>query len=311
MKTESPRDGELWRRVRAVGTSAASTGALQAIKTVVRYVEEAGVRFVVRILAGAAGRAAAQQRLAHATIERPASDNPFLPYDPALFVADLSPTHVCLLNKYPVVDHHLLIVTRSFEEQESPLTEADFEALLICMQAVDGLAFYNSGKMAGASQRHKHLQLAPFPLDPAGVDVPIEPALGGPQRMGEIVHSSFLPFRHALLWIDGQLAGPSAVAAAYRALLCAIGVWRGEDETPRPYNWLATRRWMLAAPRTRESIEGMSINALGFAGSFLVKDEAQLEWLRMFGPLRALQAVSAFDTDPREGVPPETGAHGL
>ncbi len=310
-RTESTTDDELWRRVRAVATSAAAAGALQPIKTVVRHVEEAGVRFVVRVLAGAAGRAAAQQRLAQATIERSAVENPFLPYDPALFVADLSPTHVCLLNKYPVVDHHLLIVTRAFEEQETLLSAADFEALWVCMQAIDGLAFYNSGKIAGASQRHKHLQLAPFPLDPAGVDAPIEPALGGSQRLGEIVRSPSLPFRHALLWIDEQLDSPGAMAAAYRAMLYAIGVWRGEDATPRPYNWLATRRWMLAAPRTRESVDGMSINALGFAGSFLVKDEAQLEWLRAFGPLRALQAVSDFDADPRATVSPKTDLHGL
>jgi hypothetical protein len=40
-----------------------------------------------------------------------------------------------------------------------------------------------------------------------------------------------------------------------------------------------------------------------------VKDEAQLEWLRAFGPLRALQAVSDFDADPSAAVPPTTDPH--
>ena len=41
--------------------------------------------------------------------------NPFLPYDPDLVVADISDTHVALLNKFNVIDHHLLIVTRCFK----------------------------------------------------------------------------------------------------------------------------------------------------------------------------------------------------
>jgi len=308
-QAQSMPGNELWSRVRATAMNAATCGALQPIQTVVRYVEQAGIRFVVRMLEGAAGRAAAQQRLARATIERPASENPFLPYEPALFVTDLSPTHVCLLNKYPVVNHHLLIVTRVFEEQEALLTQADFEALWLCMRAVDGLAFYNSGRIAGASQRHKHLQLAPFPLDPAGVDVPIEVALGTPQRLGEVVESPHLPFRHALVWIDGQPGDPDRMAELYGAMLHFISVWEGDNARPKPYNWLATQRWMLAVPRTRESIEGVSINALGFAGSFLVKDEAQLEWLGTVGPLRALQAVSNCEASNFGAAPPAADAY--
>lgn len=300
-------DTDLWSRVRVVSVNAASHGALQPIQTVVRYVDQAGIRFIVRVLDGAAGRAAAQQRLAQATIDRPSSGNPFLPYDAALFVADLSPTHVCLLNKYPVVNHHLLIVTRAFEEQEALLSEADFEALLRCMHAIEGLAFYNSGKLAGASQRHKHLQLAPFPLDPAGIDVPIEVALGTPRRLGEVVQSPHLPFPHALVWSEREHTGPDQMAERYRTMLRAIGVWQGDNVRPKPYNWLATRRWMLAVPRAHESIEGISINALGFAGSFLVKDEAQLAWLRRVGPLHTLQAVTDCEIDNCGAAPPAAG----
>jgi ATP adenylyltransferase/5',5'''-P-1,P-4-tetraphosphate phosphorylase II len=38
--------------------------------------------------------------------------NPFLPYDAELFVCELSPTHVLLLNKFPVVENHVLVVTK-------------------------------------------------------------------------------------------------------------------------------------------------------------------------------------------------------
>ncbi|NIO40609.1 MAG: phosphorylase, partial [Burkholderiales bacterium] len=38
--------------------------------------------------------------------------NPFLPYGKDLFVSDISETHLALLNKFNVIDYHLLIVTR-------------------------------------------------------------------------------------------------------------------------------------------------------------------------------------------------------
>ncbi|MFO7632278.1 MAG: hypothetical protein R6W76_07060 [Caldilinea sp.] len=282
----------LWQLVRAVTALARINGALQPIETTIHHVEQDGVRFIVRMLGSAAGRSAAQHRMQRATIENAANTNPFLPYEPALFVADLSSTHVCLLNKYPVVEHHLLIVTRTFEAQESLLTEADFDALLLCMGEIDGLAFYNSGKVAGASQRHKHLQLVPFPLDPAGVDIPIVAALGNPGPRGEIVLSPHLPFRHAMLWLPSASADAAYIAGAYRSMLTAIGVWEGGESAPKPYNWLATRHWMMVAPRCAESVEGMAVNGLGYAGSLLVRHDAQLQWLRAFGPLCALCAVS-------------------
>lgn len=81
-----------------------------------------------------------------------ANINPFLPYDPNLFVAEVSPTHVALLNKFNVVDHHLVIVTRAFEPQEALLTREDCEALLLCLAEIDGVAFYNAGSSRGQSE---------------------------------------------------------------------------------------------------------------------------------------------------------------
>ena len=103
--------------------------------------------------------------------------NPFLPYDADLWVTDISQTHICLLNKFNVIENHILVVTRVFEDQESLLTAEDFEAMWICMAEFDGLAFYNSGPIAGASQQHKHLQIVPLPLAPKGLMGPIEEAL--------------------------------------------------------------------------------------------------------------------------------------
>ena len=46
----------------------------------------------------------------------------------------LSPTHTLLLNKFNVVAHHLICVTREFEQQTKPLNTADLEATWTAMQ---------------------------------------------------------------------------------------------------------------------------------------------------------------------------------
>lgn len=54
--------------------------------------------------------------------------NPFLPYEEGLWVAHLSDTHTLLLNKFNVVPHHVLVVTRQFESQQDPLNSRDLAA---------------------------------------------------------------------------------------------------------------------------------------------------------------------------------------
>lgn len=45
-----------------------------------------------------------------------------------MWVTDLSETHKLLLNKFNVVPHHLLVVTRDFQSQQDPLNESDLAA---------------------------------------------------------------------------------------------------------------------------------------------------------------------------------------
>ncbi|HZG38485.1 MAG TPA: phosphorylase, partial [Nodosilinea sp.] len=164
--------GDLWSKIQQQSYHALGCGALQPIDTRYEFVEQGGMRFLVRILANLTRKEKAD--LAQQAQSRAGkSVNPFLPYDSDLFVANLSATHLCLLNKYNVVDHHILIVTRAFEDQDTWLTLADFEALAICMAEIDGLAFFNGGRLAGASQRHKHMQLVPPPLCPDRSPLPL------------------------------------------------------------------------------------------------------------------------------------------
>ncbi|XPM60251.2 MAG: ATP adenylyltransferase family protein [Leptolyngbya sp. IPPAS B-1204] len=288
--------GALWAKVVAQTRHALSCGALQPIPTRSDFIDQNRIRFLVRVLDNLARKAAAD-RQQEQQAKAGKDFNPFLPYDPDLFVADLSSTHVCLLNKYNVVDHHLLLITREFEEQESLLTQPDFEALWLGLAEIDGMGFYNSGKTAGASQRHKHLQLVPLPLIPDGDRIPIEPALMTATWPSEIGSSTDLPFRHAVIRLDGAASSPQQAAQAtleaYYKLLTALKLYSPVDHSLQgAYNLLITRQWMLMVPRKQEQFASIPVNSLGFAGTLFVRNQDQFERLKAIGPLRLLQEVA-------------------
>lgn len=287
------RPGELLACVDERGRRALACGAMQPIDTVQHAVTDAGVRFVVRQVSSLARKErdrAVQER-------RAAPANPFLPPEPDLLVAQVSASHVAVLNKFNVMERHLLLVTRRFVHQEAWLAREDFEALAVCMAEFDSLGFYNGGTAAGASQPHRHLQLVPLPFDAAGPPVPVE-ALLADAADGR---APGLPFRHAFARLHASLfAEPAAAAGSlaetFEMLAAAVGLeplWvDGELRQSMPYNLLATRRWMLLVPRSAEHADGISMNALGFAGSLFVRDEAQLETVRRIGPMALLRAVA-------------------
>jgi len=293
--------GTLWAMVEARTTQAIERGAIQTIPTHSDWVEQGGVNFLIRIVSSLARKAQAKVEQKRSSVAGPANQNPFLPYDPDLFVTDISDTHVCLLNKFNVLDYHILMVTRSFQEQESLLALSDFEALLLCLREYEGLVFYNSGEAAGASQRHKHLQMVPLPLTAEVLQMPMEPLFRTARFEDTIGVVPSLPFLHVisrmnLQWRDASGGGAQNMLQQYLYILQHVGLLspgeEGEKMRPRPYNLLVTREWIFLVPRSTECFEGISVNALGFAGGFLVRDEEQLTLLKKNGPMTALQHVA-------------------
>ena len=287
----------LWPALVERSRHALACGAMQPIETSQKIVHDAGVDFLVRRLSSLALKE--QERRQNEQAAGPA--NPFLPHEPDLFVADISASHFALLNKFNVIAHHLLIVTRRFVDQETLVDLDDFQALAACMAQFDGLAIYNGGAVAGASQPHKHLQLVPLPLVPGGPLVPMEPLFATVTGRAGIQCISGLPFRHAFAWMEpGWFEDADGAAARLLALylnllgangLGAVGA-TGEERQSEPYNLLATRRWMLLVPRSKEKFDSVPVNSLGFAGSMFVRDEAQMQVLTRAGPMAVLSAVS-------------------
>ncbi|MET0052102.1 MAG: Ap4A phosphorylase II [Candidatus Thiodiazotropha sp.] len=291
--------GRLWQMLTERTRQAKASGHLHSIETNACPVSENGIEFVVRV-------AANLKRKAEDKKKRAADFNPFLPPEPELTVCELSDTHRAVLNKFNVVDHHLLIVTRAFEDQERLLTQADFEALWQCLGEYPSLGFYNGGAAAGASQKHKHLQLVPLPLYPnsAGNAAPYPFASlleidAPPLQMMTLMQ---WPFLHRWCGIPADWSDAAPATAARNSLRiylemladCGIeSVFReGGTWQSAPYNLLMTRHWMLLVPRSREFSQGISVNALGYLGSLFVTDPEALQRLSDIGPLRLLDEVS-------------------
>jgi len=295
----SLENGTLWQKALDRTERALRIGALFPISTSSTFVHDNGVDFLVRIVSSLARKQEAKKSAggenAGALEKRP---NPFLPYEDDMFVADISDTHVCLLNKFNVIDHHLLIVTRAFEDQERLLTLKDFEAIWTCMAEFEGLAFYNGGEVAGASQKHKHLQIIPLPMVKNGLQVPVEPLFASARFENGLGVVPGFPFIHSYArlspdLISQGLRAPEILLRLYRDMLQAVGL-NGIDESERsvqsgPYNLLFTREWMLVVPRSEEFFGPISINALGFAGALLVQDEAQMRMLAGSGAMAVLK----------------------
>lgn len=295
------KPGTLWTRIREQTQYGLECGALQSIKTDYEFVEEKGVNFLVRILSNLTRKDEAKKKQNKAA-KKGKDFNPFLPYEEDLFVADISPTHLCLLNKFNVVENHLLIVTREFESQDSLLNYQDFQAMWACLTEIDGLVFYNGGKIAGASQRHKHLQLVPTPLAPNQKEaIPIAPLFASAVFEGDVGRVPDLPFVNGLCRFDSDLVNSPNDAAQitlelYYKLLKAVNLLTEDTENNSiAYNFLATREWMFIVPRSEEHFESISINSLGFAGALLVRNQEQMQMLKDCKPMEVLKQVGVSD----------------
>lgn len=282
MSAVADRDA-LLRRLRDVTDRARVDGALQPIATQVSEHRDGGIVYALRVVDSLRRKREAEAR--------PAGTNPFLPYDARLHVADLPPRHVLLLNKFPVIEPHALIVTATFEPQSAPLTRDDCAAAAELLRTLGGLVFYNAGTIAGGSQPHRHLQWVPAALDGAQRELPVDAAvraaLAG-AAPGEVCVAA-LPFRHALAALPSLDAGD--VHATYRRLLREIG--RDPDATVcENYNGLLTPAWLMLVPRVRAEAAGINVNALGFAGALLLRDAMQREALTSAGVANVLGAVT-------------------
>ncbi|KAI8083083.1 HIT-like domain-containing protein [Halteromyces radiatus] len=245
--------------------------------------------------------------------------NPFLNPSPALIVQE-NETHRILLNKFCVLPHHLLIITKDFQPQTLPLFPPDlmigWKTLMTAYgPSSPGLLFYNCGPLSGASQPHKHMQL--IPLIESGAS-PIQQAVNKIEnsKAGEIYMLDSFPFVHVVTPLDRQFMDESPEAAVedylgqmFFGLLDAMFqqirlVDNEKLSNVKPsYNFIMTSEFMLIVARRQEYATlttkderdlAISINSMGFAGYLLAKTEDEYE---------VLKTVNIMDVLSQVGIP--------
>jgi ATP adenylyltransferase len=286
----------LWQKVQAQTQLALEKKALHSIPTNYQLIEQNNLHFIVRMIDNLNRKDRAKKEQKKLQKKTGKQFNPFLPYEQDLFVANLGPEHVCILNKFNVIEHHLLIITREFEPQENLISLADFTALWTVFQQLDGFGFYNAGQLAGASQPHKHLQFIPYPFAPEFKTIPIDDLVLQYRHLDQIVTIPELPYQQAIAFF-ANLEGKSPLEIAetsckiYQQLLKQLGLNNDPNQQTDNYNLLITKQWMMMIPRSKPEFKSISVNSLGFAGALLVKNDSELETLIKYKPLHILAKV--------------------
>ncbi|KAI0732070.1 ATP adenylyltransferase-domain-containing protein [Fomitopsis betulina] len=259
--------------------------------------------------------------------------DPFAPpYTPTLYLGDIKDEeegleYVVLFNKYAVVKHHILLVTKEYQSQTSPLRPPDLVQtyrLLIAAHRAGRrfVAFYNCGILSGASQPHKHLQLIPVDDDGPPIESLARKAkIDFPNRAFTL---NSLPYANHVRRLPTSLTSAAyddlerELSTAFLSLLdLVIATVRHDPDYPSgtpSYNFILTLEHMHLIPRKKENHileetgEALSVNSLGYTGMVLVKSEVELDVVRRAGIGRILRDVGVesvheilVDEHSREG----------
>ena len=213
--------------------------------------------------------------------------NPFCPWEKILEIDKIGKNHQLILNKYPVQKGHILLITNSWKPQNGWLDINDWKAIKEVNNDTNGLWFFNSSPIAGASQPHRHFQLLrrsegelSCPREKWFLEMDIDKDTNNILKRNIIV-SKFNFLENSLSHFE-----------LYLELAMKLGLGTPvNDRKPRySYNILITNRWITIIKRSNDHIHGFSINGLGFAGYLLVTEKSDINYLRKFGPEKLLES---------------------
>jgi ATP adenylyltransferase len=172
-----------------------------------------------------------------------------------------------------------------------------------CLQECEGgMAFFNCGPLSGASQPHKHIQCIPLPIAETLEGIPLDPpfqkvileTLSNGDGAG-VREVPSLPFAHGVVGLDelgsGRARGMELVQK-YTDIMEYLERRLGDRwERSSSYNLIMTKRYMMVAPRRQESVESVGCNSMGFAGSFFLGTQQEINDLKRLGPGRVLHSL--------------------
>ena len=278
------------------------------------------LKFQLRYCPALARKPTATPKDAQPSNDKPKPD-PFENPSPDLLVAEVpktNPSHILVLNKYPVIENHFILATKTSKPQTALLESEDLSIAYACLQAwaKDAtkdkprrlFAFFNSGEHSGASQVHRHLQFLPFE-DMKGdtltdwqllldqMNDPISPLLS-------LQRNANLPFLHYATKLSPGISAQklySEYTFLLRAAICGSKAdkvdfdfdkhepMEREGEAVISYNLAMTTDMMAILSRRSEAAEvptrgepqsSVAINGTILGGTLMVKDEHEWRTLR-------------------------------
>lgn len=250
-----------------------------------------------------------------------ALSKPFDPFDnppEGLLITELPPSHILVLNKYPVIPEHFILATKEFKEQTHLLEKGDLSVAHACIkvwkdQGKQLFCFFNSGENSGASQRHRHLQFLDVGQTKCGqesegwevladrvVDVlaGTEPGNPGISTLPFVVFPAILPEHPTPDTLhETYTTLLKKAASAVRSHLHENSVekvdshFNQDGSSAISYNLGITHKAMILCPRRSESgirnkspidenLERPALNGTVLAGTLMVKSEEAYESMK-------------------------------
>lgn len=245
--------------------------------------------------------------------------DPFENPSEALRIADIpttDPSHVLVLNKFPIIAEHFILATKSNKKQTHVLEQDDLEATYACLKEWQGgagnqqrrlLAFFNSGEHSGASQPHRHLQFLPVEGmrdgDKTGSwDMLIDSIL---DTTGRSITARDIPFAYFSRLFRSEPTGAELLAMyneLYEAAKAAVDKFISSHpdqftlhpvdngDLPISYNLAMTTSGMVIVPRRAEGtmlrrddgseIGFVALNGTTLGGTMMVKHQDEWDMLR-------------------------------
>ncbi len=272
----------IWSKALEVSRNAISCGAVIPFKTHKYKSNEEKCDYELRFL---------NSPVPKYLVEYGPKRNPFIPWDPRLQIERINNKHTLILNKYPVQLGHMLLITNNWEAQNGWLNIKDFQAITKVDNDTTGLWFFNSSKVAGASQPHRHFQLLRREINEL-----ICPRyewfcslLNNKNKISSDLSKS-ISIRPRKLYENNRT---NELYSAYESMCIEMELGKVNiDLKPlKAYNLLITKEWIALIIRSIDRSYGFNINALGFAGYFLGTNKSEVEVLTKFGPDEILRKV--------------------
>lgn len=217
--------------------------------------------------------------------------NPFLKSEPELTILDsiMNDEYKLVLNKFPIVAEHLLLVTKKQISQASLLTPNDLKASLQLLKTLQGdteeedndddddddepevkaksrfAVFYNCGPNSGFSIDHKHLQCIKLPtklktFQDFAVQENPEPFIPNIKR--EALEYESVAFANFTVPLPKKIEDDEHLVMCYVNLLqralTYFQQWDVEEGSTRAkpsYSFIMTTEWMSIIPRSCDTAE--------------------------------------------------------